>query len=229
LSHLTALALWRLPGGEMAGPVHVSVGEDRRLRATDGILVHRRSRLSDAEVVNRGGLSVIKLERSVLDGWRLLERDTKRAVVITAVATRRTTPARLLEALDREMNLPGRGDLTRLLNLLADGCRSELELWGYDHVFAGPEMPIVERNVPMKIDRRTIYLDIYARQAQVNFELDGTKWHTSTRDRERDARRDSALATMNIMVVRFTHDRLVQTPEEVRTEVKAIVSRRLAG
>jgi hypothetical protein len=31
------------------------------------------------------------------------------------------------------------------------------------------------------------------------------------------------------MVVRFTHDRLVQLPDEVRAEVKAIVSCRLAG
>lgn len=127
------------------------------------------------------------------------------------------------------MSLPGRGELTRLLNLLARGCRSELEIWGYDRVFAGRDMPPVEREVPMRIGMRTIYLDVFARQAAVDFELDGARWHTSPRDRERDARRDAALATMNIMVVRFTHDRLMRSPDEVRAEVKAIVARRLTG
>jgi hypothetical protein len=110
---------------------------------------------------------------------------------------------------DGGVNLPGRYELTRLLSLLAAGCRSELELWGHDHVFAGPGTPPVERNVPMRIGQRTVYLDVYCRQARVNVELDGSKWHTLAPDRERDARRDSALATMDIMVVRFTHDRLV--------------------
>jgi very-short-patch-repair endonuclease len=82
---------------------------------------------------------------------------------------------------------------------------------------------------PDEVGKRTIYLNVFARQAEVNFELDGSKWHASPEDRERDARRDSALATMNIMVVRFTHDRMVRAPDEVRAEVKAIVSRRMAG
>jgi hypothetical protein len=50
LSHLTALGLWRLPGGHLAGPVHVIVGDGRRPRATDGIVVHPASRLGDADV-----------------------------------------------------------------------------------------------------------------------------------------------------------------------------------
>jgi Protein of unknown function (DUF559) len=229
LSHLTALGLWRLPGGSLAGPVHITVGDDRRLRATDGIVVHRASRLCDADVTTRHGLSVTRLERTVVAAWRLLTADTRRAAVIAAVADRRTTPARVRTAVDRDLNVPGRGELMRLLNLLAQGCRSELELWGYDHVFAGPDMPPLERNVPVRIGKRTIYLDVYSRRAEVDFELDGTRWHSSTQDRERDARRDSALATMDIMVVRFTHDRLVRAPDEVRAEVKAIIARRRAG
>lgn len=66
-------------------------------------------------------------------------------------------------------------------------------------------------------------------EAKVNFELDGRKWHSSAVARERDARRDAALAAMGIMVVRFTHDQLVRTPDLVRAQVLAILAARLAG
>lgn len=229
LSHLTALGLWRLPGGDLTGPIHVSVGGNRRLRAGKGIIVHRRSEIVSADVTRRYGLTTSTVERSVVDSWRLLSTDTKRAAVITAVADRRTTPARLLTVVDRSLSLPGRFDLVRLLNLLAAGCRSELELWGYDRVFTGPDMPAVERNVAMRLGERTIYLDVYCRDARVNFELDGAKWHASAGDRERDSRRDAALAAIGIMVVRFTHDRLTTAPEQVRAEVRAIIAARGAS
>jgi very-short-patch-repair endonuclease len=127
------------------------------------------------------------------------------------------------------MNLPGRYELVRLLNLLRLGCRSELELWGYDRVFAGPGMPKIERSVRIRLGTRSVYLDVYCPEARVNFELDGAKWHGSTAARERDLRRDAALAAMGIMVVRFTHDQLMRTPELVRAQVRAIVAARLTG
>jgi hypothetical protein len=231
LSHLTALGLWRLPGGDLAGPVHLSVPGRRRLSAAGGtgVVVHRRPDLSDADVVHRQGLPLTRLERSVVDSWSVLPVDARRAPVIGAVADRRTTPDRLRTALQRSRRVHDRAELVRLLNLLAAGCRSELELWGHDHVFTGPAMPAVERNVPVKVGGRTVYLDVYCRDARVNFELDGAQWHGSPRDRERDVRRDAALATMGIMVVRFTHHRLTSAPEEVRAEVRAIVARRLAA
>jgi very-short-patch-repair endonuclease len=113
------------------------------------------------------------------------------------------------------------------VNLLAAGCRSELELWGYDHLFSGPNMPEVERDVAMKLGGRTIYLDVYCPAARINFELDGAKYHTSRGDRERDARRDAALAAIGVTVVRFTHDQLVGSPELVREQIRAIVASRL--
>jgi hypothetical protein len=134
----------------------------------------------------------------------------------------------LLRAIGANLNLPDRAELLRLVNLLALGCRSELELWGHDWVFSGPDLPRIERNVPVRVDGRTIYLDTYCPEARVNFELDGAKYHTSARDRERDSRRDAALAAMGIMVVRFTHDQLVHHPEWVRAQVRAIVAARVA-
>jgi hypothetical protein len=43
----------------------------------------------------------------------------------------------------------------------------------------------------------------------VNFELDGASVHGNRRQREIDLRRDALLATLGVLVVRFTHHRLV--------------------
>ena len=59
---------------------------------------------------------------------------------------------------------------------------------------------------------------------RVNFELDGASVHGSPRQRETDLRRDAALAAQGILVVRFTHNRLVREPEAVRSEVLAILA-----
>jgi hypothetical protein len=229
LSHLTALAVWRLPGGDLDGSVHVLVDWRRRLHAVDGVVVHRRRGFVAAapEVVVRAGFPTCRVERCVVDSWPLLPHDTRRAAAICAVGERRTTAARLLAAIGSNPNLPGRAELVRLANLLARGCRSELELWGYEHIFTGPDLPELEWDVPVSLGERTVYLDVYCRAAKVNFELDGAKWHASMADRERDARRDAALAAMGIMVVRFTHDQLVNHPEQVRVQIRAILAARL--
>jgi len=231
LSHLTALGIWDLPGGDRDGPVHVVVPMYRRPRATGGIVVHRRRGFvaEPPEVLTRSGLRICRIERCLVDAWGMLPRDGRRAAVIDAVGARRTTPERVREALDANMNVPGRAELTRLINLLAQGCRSELELFGYERVFVGPGLPAMERNVPVRLGDRAIYLDVYCPAARVNFELDGAKWHASPRDRERDLRRDAALAALGIMVVRFTHDQLVHSSDQVRAQIRAILRARTFG
>jgi hypothetical protein len=196
LSHLTALGVWRLPGGDLDGPTHVLVPAGRRPRATVGIVVHRR-RGFDANgrgVVVRHGLPTCRVEQCVVDAWGWLPEDARRAAVIGAVGERLTTPQRMLTVIDGNVNLPGRYELVRL-----------------------------------RVGRRSVYLDVYCREAKVNFELDGAKWHGSAAARERDLRRDAALAAMGIMVVRFTHGQLTRTPEVVRAQVRAIVAARLDG
>jgi hypothetical protein len=126
LSHITALGVWRLPGGHLAGPVHVLVDWHRRLRGAPGLVVHRRMDFvsEQPEVVVRSGLPTCRLERSVVDSWPLLAPDVRRAAVINAVGDRLTTPERLREAIAAHPSLPGRAELLRLAWLLERGCRS---------------------------------------------------------------------------------------------------------
>jgi very-short-patch-repair endonuclease len=71
-----------------------------------------------------------------------------------------------------------------------------------------------------------MYLEMYAERERVNIELDGAATHGDPRQREIDLRRDALLATLGILVVRFSHRRLVHEPDEVRRETLAILARR---
>jgi very-short-patch-repair endonuclease len=79
---------------------------------------------------------------------------------------------------------------------------------------------------PIRLPGHTVYLDLYAPAEKVNIELDGGATHSSPADRERDRRRDAALAALGILVVRYTHHRLTHDPDGVRREVLAILAAR---
>jgi very-short-patch-repair endonuclease len=226
LSHVTALGAWQVPV-PVAGTIHLVTAPSQRLRGASGLRVHRRDglRLEPPDVVMRGGFPVTRLERAIVDSWPMLDGDAKRAPAIWAVGQRMTTPRRLAAVLESAPRLAGRRHLVHLVELLRRGCRSPLEVWGYDHVFSG--LPL-RWQVPVHAGGRRVYLDLYDEVTRVNVELDGAKYHAGAADRERDLRRDAALAALGITVVRFTHDRLVREPDEVRRQVLAILAARAA-
>ena len=229
-SHSTALDLWGLRRQPASEPVHLSVPLGCGLRGQSGVAVHQRRDfpIGPPEVVIRGGVPVTRVERAVIESWPLLPPSDRRAPVIRAVNDRLTTPQRLRDELERTPKLTGRAELCVLLDRLAAGCRSELEIWGHDHVFTALGMPRFLRQFPVHVDGRTIYLDVYAEAARVNFELDGATTHGDPWQREIDLRRDALLATCGILVVRYAHRRLVHEPDQVRREVLAILASRAA-
>ncbi|MGQ5261521.1 endonuclease domain-containing protein [Micromonospora sp. ZYX-F-536] len=231
LSHLSALSAWGLHQQAVADPVHLSVPADAGLRTRPGVIVHRRRGLAiePPHVVLRRGLTVIRLEQALVDSWPTLPPSGRRAPVIRAVNDRLTTPERLAAALGSAPKLIDRAALRTLLTRLADGCRSPLEIWGHEHVFTGPGMPAFRRQVPVRVGRRTMYLDMLAEPEQVNIELDGATTHGDPRQREIDLRRDALLATIGILVVRYAHRRLVHDIDAVRRETLAILATRRAG
>ncbi|MGI5182003.1 DUF559 domain-containing protein [Dactylosporangium sp. CA-152071] len=227
LSHTSALEVWRLPA-PATGPIHLTIGPGHFLRRAAGVRVHRRMAPLD-DVVVRDGLRVVRVERAVVDSWPLLERDLGRAAAIVAVNRRMTTPDRLMAALDRAPRIGGRRGLARLVELLQAGCRSQLELWGYQRVFAGAGFEGLRWQAPVRVGGHTVYLDAFDPRTGVDFELDGTEFHAGLADRERDLRRDTALQAEGLTVVRFTHARLRRDPDGVRREALAVMNARADG
>ncbi|MDG4810358.1 DUF559 domain-containing protein [Micromonospora sp. WMMD1120] len=228
LSRLTALDVWglrRQPPGE---PVHLDLPANSGRRAWPHLVVrHRAGFVAEApHVVIRGGSRVTRLDRTLVDCWPLLPMGDRPSVLIRAVNDRRTTPQRLVAALHEVPRLPDRWALRRLVARLAAGCRSPLEIWGHDHVFTGPGMPIFARQARVRVGTRTIYLDMFAEAERVNIELDGATSHGDPAEREIDLRRDALLATAGIVVVRFSHRRLIADPAQVRQETLTILASR---
>ena len=69
-----------------------------------------------------------------------------------------------------------------------------------------------------------IYLDRLYDGAMVNVELDGAAYHGEPGQRERDLRRDAALAALGFVTVRFSHLRLHADPDGVRAQLVEVLA-----
>ncbi len=224
LSHGTGLAVWRVLEDD-GGPVHVSVPAGRRARVSDGLVVHR---VRDLDADRLGAFPVTPLPRALVDGWGWAsgahgtrrEGDRLRGAVIGTLRDRRVAVTQLRSEAVRRPALPGRRELTDLLGLVERGCQSELEIWGVRHVLTGPGMPhFVQQHPVVLAGERTVHLDAAVPHLRVAVELDGAAFHGSAEDRERDIRRDVALAALGWVVLRFSHRRLTREPEACRREI----------
>ncbi|MFG1953524.1 endonuclease domain-containing protein [Micromonospora sp. NPDC048830] len=224
----TALHVWAVRRQPDDEPVHLDVPAASGLRTRPSLVLHHRRgfRPESPDALLRDGLPAVRLERALVDAWPALPTADRPATLIRAVNDGLTTPGRVSVALAAAPRLAHRADLRELLDRLAAGCRSPLEVWGHDHVFTGPGMPRFRRQFRVGVEGRIMYLDVYAERERVDFELDGATTHGDPRQREVDLRRDALLATRGILVVRFAHRRLVHETAQVRREILAILATR---
>jgi very-short-patch-repair endonuclease len=219
-SHVSALALWGLLE-HPPGPVHVTVDLTKSARGPRGVTVHRSAGI-DAERRRVAGLSVTSVERSLVDAWGQpspLRRADIRAAAITAVRRRECSVREWAHELARRPRLPGRAELVRLVELLAAGCQSELEIWGCLTVLRAPGMPAFAQQRRVAVDGEVFLLDAAYDEVLLAVELDGAAWHGSRQQRERDIRRDALLATVGWQTLRFGFRRLTTAPEACRRDI----------
>ena len=227
-SHGTALALWGLVPPS-PGPVHVTVETGRSGRGSAGVVLHRSQDLFDA-VRRVNGLPVTCVERTIVDSWGRpgqLGRPAVRAAAIEAARRRMCSPRNLLWELDRRPQLPARAALAELVQLLADGCRSELEIWGCVHVLRGPGMPAFVLQRPLVVAGETFILDAACEESMLAVEMDGAAWHGSRPQRERDIRRDALVATAGWQTLRFSFARMTQVPDACKRDIRSTHEARL--
>lgn len=227
-SHATALALWGLispPGG----PIHVSVRPGRSGRGTPGVVLHRGAGL-DWHVRRVEGLPVTSVERSLIDAWGQpaeVGRPAVRAAVIKAVRERMCSVPQLTAEIELRPRLPARGALVALVRLLAEGCRSELEIWGCLHILRGEGMPTFVLQRPITVGGETFFLDAACDDVLLAVELDGAAWHGSREQRERDIRRDALIATIGWQTLRFGFRRATASPDSCRRDIRSAYEARL--
>jgi hypothetical protein len=240
ISHTDALDDWGLlpmgpinpaapinPAGPIA-PVHVTGPGDEQATRWPSLRVHRRHGFVAAApaVLVRAGLRVVKLEQAVVDSWPMLAKVDRRVPTIVALRERRTTGERLLATLDASPRAAGVAEMRHVFALVAAGCHSPLELWGHENVFSHPSMPPSRCQVPVRLASGLVYLDRLYDAEMVNVELDGAAYHGAPGQRERDLRRDAALAALGFVTVRFSHPRLFGDPDGARRQTLQILETR---
>jgi predicted transcriptional regulator of viral defense system len=237
ISHASALELWEMltPAG---GPLHVTVPADRFPRRSTGVVVHRTT--LELPVTRLRGVQVTTLPRSLVDAWDWAHRSSKgrphggiaqaRQAVIECLRSRRTDLAAVRRASAAAPVHAGRAQLAALLDLIAAGCESELEIWGVTTVLPGPpRLPRWVQQYAVRLgEGRSVRLDAAYPEVRVAVELDGAAFHGSRQARERDLRRDTALAALGWVVLRFSYARLMSDPEGCRREIEAVVLGRMA-
>lgn len=231
LSHTSALSVWLVLPRE--GSIHVSVPAGRRALRSPGLTVHRTTSLPIDQL---GPYPVTHLARALVDTWGLAHasgtarRDSERArgAVIDCVRDRRVKVHELRAELDLRPALAGRRALMELIGLVEQGCESELEIWGVRRVLHGPGMPRFVQQHPVGLPGGTIRLDAAIPELKVAVELDGASFHGSAEARERDTRRDAALAARGWVVLRFSYRRLMRDPEGCRREILEVCRARRA-
>ena len=223
LSHATALRRWGL--GDDHGTIHVTTPDDRTSRPQPGLIVHRAARAP--RMVRLDGLPTVRAAVAVVTSWPVLPPAARRAPVIEGVRRAVVTPEELGREIDTCTRLPGRRELGRLVDLVAAGCQSELEIWGLLGVFDVPGLRQAVRQRPVSVGGATYYLDLAYDDERVAVELDGDRFHSTRRARDRDRRRDAALAGVGWLTLRFSYDRLTTDVDGCRHDtLRTLASRR---
>lgn len=170
--------------------IHVAIEERRRVRAVDGVVVHRVAGFGDRVQWNSGPPR-IRYEESVLDVAAAARSELDAVGVLAdAVGARRTTAARLLGRLEARPRIARRPWLEAVLDDVAQGTCSVLEQ-GYQSMVVRPHgLPVGVLQAPALATSGRIYRDVDHPDLRLKVELDGRLFHTATADRDRDLERD---------------------------------------
>jgi hypothetical protein len=233
LSHISALAVHGVIDNQVTR-LDVTVTGDRKLRTSRWLRIHRtRAR---PLVMVAGGLPTTTPARSLVDTWGDAHRakalrgfdSVARAACLRATRERLVTPADLTAELALRPELPGRASLVDLVTLIVGGCQSELEIFGVRHVLAIPGLPPCRQQHGVVLADGPVFLDAAWPEAKLAIELDGAAFHGSREARERDLRRDAALAALGWVVLRFSYRQLTRHPNRCRAQIAAAYRTRLS-
>ncbi len=225
LSHVTAAVIQglRVPQDDR---LHVTIPHGRHPRSHDFVVVHQSQRPCRLE--RNGDLRWSEPARTVVDvAGMLASRDDVRALVSDAVQRRLVCVAQLETAAEV---IPRRGS-RGLLEAIEDvgvGTRSMGES-RLRRALRPAGLAEPEWNVTLQTRYGPVVLDALWREARVAVEVDGARWHLDAAAWEADQRRQNAIQASGILVLRFSVHRIVHEVDNVVAEIRAVLTRALAG
>ena len=212
LSHESALeAATRSGRGPPGSLIHVAIARDRSPAAPAGVRLHRLADL-DTRVQWHLGPPRVRLEEAAIDVAAQARDDfTAVAVLADAVQSRRTTAARMEEALAGRSRIAGRRFLREVLADIGQGTCSVLEHGYLTRVERPHGLPTARRQV-RESPRGAVYRDVVYGDLGRLVELDGRLFHDSATDRDRDLERDLDAAVGGRATVRLGWGQVFRRP-----------------
>ncbi len=224
VSHTSAALLWGLELAATPDCRTLTVGRDRSRAGRAGVLV-RRADLADDDHVERDGLRLTTVLRTILDLCRSLPLAHAVAVTDSALRTRRVTLKALQVAL---CGLPagrGRGQVARVLALVDALSGSVLEsLARVVLALAGLRPPQSQLAVYTAGDLLIGRVDFAWHAARLIVETDGFAFHADRQSYRQDRRRGNALVVAGWRVLRFSWEDVVAHPDDVVACVRAALA-----
>ena len=222
LSHQTAAELAGL-STRPSELIHVTVPSHRRVRRTQGIVIHISARAVDARHPAKLPPQT-RIEETVLDlvdAARTI--DVAGAWLTRALGSRLTTQAKLRHALELRAKIRWRSELSELLTSDSAGLHSILERRYQRDVERPHGLPRAARQVQFRSGDHNEYRDVLYEPYCTAIELDGDSAHAGGA-RWRDIQRDNAAAATGIVTLRYGWFDVTQTPCLVAAEVARVLA-----
>ncbi|HET9970937.1 MAG TPA: hypothetical protein VFQ68_22055 [Streptosporangiaceae bacterium] len=222
LSHETAAELHRL-SDKRDWLVHVTIPEERRVTAVEGICLHRSRRMIEAVQV-QGYPPCTAIEETVLDLTQVARSfDDVCGWVTRAIARELTDETSLQAAMTKRERLRWRADLHEVLEAAATGDHSVLEFRYHRDVERAHKLPEPDRQVPFtEKDGRRGRRDRVYQEYGVVVELDGRLAHPEE-NRWKDKARDNAAAAARQQSLRYDWAAVTQRPCATAAEVAEVL------
>jgi len=219
LSHETAAELDGLLV-RRSREIHITVPHPQHKPPTDGIVIHRSSRVVAFRRIGRLPPRTLP-EETVLDlAQAATSFDDVIAMLARACQRRATTPFLLGESMRDRARLRWRAEIAEALGDVAAGVHSPLEHRYVRDVERPHGLPAADRQARANQDGHDIFRDALYRRYQVAVELDGRANHPDEQHWS-DRRRDNAAAVEGVITLRYgwadVTERACETAREVGT------------
>ncbi|WP_062212881.1 DUF559 domain-containing protein [Demequina oxidasica] len=173
------------------------------------------------------GLAIVTAEVALTQSYGFMAPRSRDTVLFRAVALRLLYLPDLANALRTIPRIRARQALRQAADAAARGSESFLEYQGVRFVFNCSELSHLNQQHWLRVGTKRYRCDFYDAATRTAVELDGAAFHSDKLAHERDIRRDSDLASIGILTVRFGYSDVMQRPEWCRARlIKVLLHRK---
>ena len=216
-----------LPKPDPNGAIHVAVDISRTPRPVEGVVAHRTTGF-DSKVVLVNSPPRVRIEHAAIDVAAANHRDPVAMfrTMADVCQTRRTTAKRIGDVLSARGRVPGQALMLDVLDDLATGACSVLEL-EYLRIERRHGLPEGSRQKPATIAGKSAYRDVDYEEFGVVVELNGRAFHDDALSWDADALRElDTLVDTDRPTVRLTYGLVFGSPCQTIAKVGTLLTRR---